>query len=257
MKPGSCSPPDKFRKPTSCARKPKSRTSASARSTRHNAVALAQTTLDAAMNVPLAEIQQPTDQLDAAVPDIALETLLSSARVARGDVEAAKAAVDAAEFALREARGANAPHVNLVVADGNTQPAVAPGYRNQFTVGLDAVWTLFDNGYSAGRAAAAQAGVAQAKLNLEQLATDAELQVRQAYLNLDAAKARVAAASAYVDLAGENLRLAQVRYRGGVGTLLELQDAELRAVAARRTLIAAQVAVREGIVHVRSAAGLL
>jgi outer membrane protein TolC len=48
-----------------------------------------------------------------------------------------------------------------------------------------------------------------------------------------------------------------VRYRGGVGTLLELQDAELRAVAARRTLIAAQVAVREGIVHVRSAAGLL
>jgi outer membrane protein TolC len=58
-------------------------------------------------------------------------------------------------------------------------------------------------------------------------------------------------------LADENLRLAQVRYRGGVSTVLELQDAELRATAARQTLIAAQVAVREGIVHVRFAAGLL
>jgi outer membrane protein TolC len=119
------------------------------------------------------------------------------------------------------------------------------------------VWTLFDGGTAAGQIDAAQAGIDRAKLTLQQLRTDVELQVRQAVLNLSDAKARVGAAQAYVALADENLRLAQVRYRGGVGTVLELQDAQLRATSARQALIAAQVAVREGIVHVRFAAGLL
>jgi len=223
----------------------------------HNVVALAQTALDNALNVPLGDVHQPTDRLDSGVPDIALATLLASASTNRGDVAAARAAIDAATYAVKEARTGRAPRVDIVVADGNVQPAVAPGYRNQFSVGLNAVWTLFDNGAVAGNVAAAQSGIDQARLTLGQLQNDVELQVRQAYLNLSDARARVVASQSYVALADENLRLAQVRYRGGVGTLLELQDAELRATSARQALIAAQVAVREGIVHVRFNAGLL
>ena len=222
-----------------------------------NVVALAQTVLDSTLNIPLGDTHEPTDRLDAGAPDIALATLLASANTNRGDVAAARAAIDAATYAVKEARTARAPHIDIVVADGNVQPAVAPGYRNQFSVGLNAVWTLFDNGSVAGNVAAAQAGIDQAKLRLEALQNDVELQVREAYLNLSDAKARVAASESYVALADENLRLAQVRYRGGVGTLLELQDAQLRATAARQALISAQVALRQGIVHVRFAAGLL
>ncbi len=105
----------------------------------HNAVALAQIALDDVPNVPLGEVHQPTDPLDAAVPDVALPTLLTSATTNRGDVAAARAAIDAALFALKEARTGRAPHVDIVVADGNVQPAVVPGYRNQFLVGLNAV----------------------------------------------------------------------------------------------------------------------
>ncbi|GAC1422348.1 MAG: TolC family protein [Candidatus Velthaea sp.] len=223
----------------------------------HNAVALAQTVLDNALGVPLGDMHQPTDGLDAGAPDVALDTLLNAARTQRGDVAAAQSAVEAAEYALKEVRAGRAPQINVAIANGNVQPAIAPGYRNQFSVALSAVWTLFDNGSSAGRVEAAQAGIDRSRLTLEQLHNDVELQVRQAYLNLIDAKARAGAALSYVALADENLRLAQVRYRGGVGTVLELQDAELRASAARRTLIAAQVAVREGIVHVRFTAGLL
>jgi len=223
----------------------------------HNAVAVAQTVLDGVLGLPLGDLHAPTDRLDGGAPDVALQTLLDAADANRGDVAAARAAIDAASYALKEARTGRTPHVDVVVADGNVQPAVAPGYRNQFSVGLNAVWTLFDNGSVAGNVAAAQAGIDQAKLTLDQLQNDVGLQVRQAYLNLSDAKARAAASQTYVALADENLRLAQVRYRGGVGTLLELQDAELRATAARQTLISAQVAVREGIVHVRFAAGLL
>ena len=144
-----------------------------------------------------------------------------------------------------------------MVADGNTQPAVVGGFHNQFSVGLSAVWSLFDNGYTAGRVAEARAGVRQAELGVEQLKNGIELQVRQAYLNVNEASARVGAAEHLVQLADENLRLAQVRYRGGVSTALELQDAELRDSAAHQTLAGAQAALRQGVVQVRFSAGLL
>jgi outer membrane protein TolC len=51
--------------------------------------------------------------------------------------------------------------------------------------------------------------------------------------------------------------LAQVRYRGGVGTQLELQDAATRSAQAHEQLVAAETALRTGIVHARFAAGLL
>jgi outer membrane protein len=222
-----------------------------------NAVALAQAFLDNVLGVPLGDLHQPTDRLDTEAPDIALETLLSAASTHRGDVAASQAALDAAEYALKEMRAGRAPKIDVVVADGNVRPAIAPGYRNQFSIGLNAVWTLFDNGSNAARVDAARAGIDRSKLTLDRLRGEVELNVRQAYLNLGDAKARVEASQTYVKFADENLRLAQVRYRGGVGTVLELQDAEYRATAARQTLIAAQVAEREGSVHVRFTAGLL
>ena len=222
-----------------------------------NAVSLAQTVLDSALGVPLGDLHVPTDPLDAGASDVSLNALLTAATTHRADIAAARVAVDAAKYAIDEARAERAPRIGIALSDGNVQPAVVPGYRNQLSLGLSAVWNLFDGGATASRIDAARAGLARARLTLEQLRSDAELQIRQAALNFSDAKARVEAAGAYVTLADENVRLARVRYRGGVGTVLEVQDAELRASAAREALIAAQVGVREGIVHVRFAAGLL
>lgn len=221
-----------------------------------SAVTLSETVLDNVLNVPLTTVYRPTDPLDAPVPALHLDDLLASAHTQRGDLAAAKAAVIAASRAVEAARSGSAPQIKATLADGNTQPAVVGGYHNQFSFGLNAVWTLFDNGYTAGRVAEAQAGVRQAQLGVEQLQNGIDLQVRQAYLNVTQSQARVAAAHQLVTLSDENLRLAQIRYRGGVGTALELQDAELRDRSARQELTAAQAALRQGIVQVRFAAGL-
>ena len=221
-----------------------------------SAVTLSNTALDNVLNVPLTTAYQPTDSLDAPAPKFDLDALIASARAQRGDLAAAQAAVVAATSAVRAAQSGSFPHVNATLADGNTQPAVVGGYHNQFSVQLSAVWTLFDNGYTAGRVAQAQAGVQQAQLGVEQLQNGIDLQVRQAYLNVQQAQARVAAAQQLVGLSDENLRLAQIRYRGGVGTALELQDAELRDRSARQELTGAQAALRQGVVQLRFAAGL-
>ncbi len=222
-----------------------------------NGVNLAQTSLDIVLDVPLATVYRPTDALSAPAPSFDLKALLASARVQRGELVAARAAVTVARAAIAEARSGYRPHVGVTVADGDVQPAVTGGYHNQFSVGLNAVWTLFDHGYTAGRVAQARAGVKRARLGVLDLENSIDLQVRQAYLNVRESSARVEAAKRLVVLADENLRLAQVRYRGGVSTALELQDAELGDRSARQTLVGAQAALRRNVVQLRFAAGLL
>ncbi|HVA33690.1 MAG TPA: TolC family protein [Candidatus Baltobacteraceae bacterium] len=222
-----------------------------------NAVDLAQVSLDNVMGVPLTKLYDPTDRLDAPAPPLHLDSLIASAHAQRGELAAAQAAVTAARRAVEAAQAGHWPSIKTTVADGNTQPAVIGGYHNQFSVELSAVWALFDNGYTAGRVAEARAAVEQAQLGVSQLGNGIDLQVRQAYLNVTEAQARVSAARRLVILADENLRLAQVRYRGGVGTALELQDAELRDRSAQQALTGAFASLRQSVVAVRFAAGLL
>ena len=222
-----------------------------------NGVSLAQVTLDDVLNVPLSTVYAPTDTLQGSVPHVDLDRLLTSAHAARGELAAARFSVQAARAAVDAARSGNVPHVNAVISDGNTQPAVVGGYHNQFSVGLSAVWTLFDNGYTAGRVAQARAGVHEAELGVQKMQNNIDLQVRKAYLDMGQAQAQTVAARRAVDLNDENLRLAELRYRGGVGTALELQDAELRDRDARMQLTQAQASLRQSVVELRYAAGLL
>lgn len=222
-----------------------------------NGVDLARVALDSVLDVPLDTVYAPTDPLDAPPPRVALASLLVSAHSARGELAAARFAVDAARHAITAARAGGVPQVKATIADGNTQPAVVGGYHNQFSLGLSAVWTLFDNGYTAGRVAEADAGLHDAQLSLAQMQNGVDVEVREAYLNLNEAAARVEAARDLVTYSDENLRLAQVRYRGGVGTALELQDAELRDRTAQQTLTQSEAALRQSVVQLRYVAGLL
>jgi outer membrane protein len=223
----------------------------------HNRVTLAQSALDAVMNVPLGTLHTPTEELSATAPAIDLNEMIATSLRSRAELAAANNAVAAAESAVKAASAGRLPHLNLMLSDGNAQPVLTTGYHNQFSLGLQAVWTLFDGGYSDGAIAGAQAALAQAKLRLEALRTDIELAVRRAYADYTAAQAQVDAAEHLVELADENQRLAEIRYRGGVGTALELRDAELHDVAANQQLISAKIQLRESLVRLRYEAGLL
>ena len=170
---------------------------------------------------------------------------------------AARDAIAAAHSVLDAAKAARSPRVGVAASEGNVQPAVEPGFHSQFALALNAVWTIFrDRGVTAGNVAAAQAEVRHAELEVERLATSVELEVRQADADLRAARQRVAAARALNEFSAENERLAEVRYRGGVGTVLELSDAELADRNARQTLVAAEAGLQRSYAALRVAAGL-
>lgn len=219
-------------------------------------VQMAQLELARVLHAPLSTRYLPTDHLALDPPHFDLPSLLISARAHRGEYIAARAALLAAQRAVAVASGGDAPQITLTVADGNTQPAVVSGFHNQFSVGLSAAWTLFDGGYTAGRVAAARTSVEQAKLGVDALREGIGVQVRGAYLGVQTATAGVSAARRFVRFADESLRLARVRYRGGVTTALEMQDAQLRDRSARQALVQAQAALRTSVVEMRFAAGL-
>ncbi|MGC8485967.1 MAG: TolC family protein [Candidatus Baltobacteraceae bacterium] len=221
------------------------------------AVKLAENQLDMVLGVPLTNRYVLTDPLGLAPPAFHLSNLLTTALARRGDLAAARAAVRAARKGIAAAKASRVPQVNAIISDGNTQPAVVGGYHNQFSIGLTAVWTLFDNGYSKNGIALAEDGLKQAQLGVAQLQDGVELQVRQAFLREEIAASQVEAARKLVAVSDETLRLAEVRYRGGVGTELELEDADLGDRAARETLAKAEGDLRVAIVELRFNAGLL
>uniref|UniRef100_E6PHZ2 TolC family protein n=1 Tax=mine drainage metagenome TaxID=410659 RepID=E6PHZ2_9ZZZZ len=221
------------------------------------AVKLAENQLDMVLGVPLTDRYRLTEPLGTSAPAFDLSNLLQSALSQRGDLAAARAAVRAARKGILAAKASRVPQINAVISDGNTQPAVVGGYHNQFAIGLTAVWTLFDNGYSRNGIALAEAGLKQAQFGVAQLKDGVELQVRQAYLREEIAASQVEAAKKLVAVSDETLRLAELRYRGGVGTELELEDADLGDRAAHETLARAEGDLRVAIVELRFSAGLL
>lgn len=220
------------------------------------AVTIAHERLATVLGLPATTSIFTSDLLGAPGTVPAVDQLVASAVSRRGELLAAHAALDAAAASVREARAQNGPSVGVSVSEGNVQPSVQPGYTAQFVVALQGVWRLYDGGATAARIAAAKDALAQAQAEYDRQLAQAELDVREAYVQLQTAHERVAAARDLAAVAGEDQRLAELRYRGQVGTQLELRDAQARSAAARQQYIRAQADLRIADAHLRFVAGI-
>jgi outer membrane protein TolC len=87
-----------------------------------------------------------------------------------------------------------------------------------------------------GRVREAQAGLESDRQLLESERLRISLEVRQAYLDLQEARARIHVARKEQDAAREALRVAQVRYSAGLGTSVEVTDAQVALARAGQNL---------------------
>jgi outer membrane protein len=101
-------------------------------------------------------------------------------------------------------------------------------------VGVGFSWTLWDGGRIRERASALRSASRAAAREGDDLKSRVALEVRQAWLDLREAEARVPVTREAVDQAEENLRVGQEQYGVGLATNTVVLDAEalrLRAVA--------------------------
>jgi outer membrane protein len=121
--------------------------------------------------------------------------------------------------------------------------------RSNWTVGVQVQLPLVTGGAQRGAELKAQADVVEARARLEQTRELAALDARTALERLDAAAATWEASAGTIEQAERAYRIAEIRFREGLSTQVELSDARLmlqqaemnRAVAARDLAVARTV----------------
>jgi len=171
--------------------------------------------------LPVTDQYQVTDALPyAPAPPITLEDALKQALDHRADLKAAAAQVHAAELARTAAHDEYLPSL-AVSADAGAigqNPAQA---RGTYTVTGTLTIPIWRGGRTAGDVEAADATVAQRRAELEDTKGQIEDQVREAFLDLQAAAAQVEVAQQNLDVNQQTLGQTRQRLEFGVSNNID------------------------------------
>lgn len=183
---------------------------------------------NAALDVP------PDDSM--AIPP--LEGAIGEAFSNRPDLLAGEDRIlSAGETLKATAKGLN-PSVSLGGGWGFSDSS--SGWSDEWTASLSLTVPLYDGGATAARTEASRADLEITRASQEKQRNSVRLEVETALLELETAQEQVKTAESALGQAGENLKLAQGRYRVGVGTSLEVTDAAEKYSSARKALVQAR-----------------
>ncbi|MBI1846425.1 MAG: TolC family protein [Candidatus Rokubacteria bacterium] len=157
--------------------------------------------------------------------------LREEALQSRPEYKQAKLQAQQSEALLRGATRAFFPSVTGSGSYSGASTELNPAWA--LTLSLN--WTLFDGGGLIAAYRVANANFEAAKANVAASGLDISNQVEQSWSTVTEAQERIQAAQAAVASAQENFRLAQGRFDAGVGTILELTDAQLALTQAQNT----------------------
>jgi outer membrane protein len=187
-------------------------------------------------------------------------------RGTRGSLRAAEETAEARDAAIKVARADFLPTINVFFQSGflalPTSPAfptrigrasneLCPegsaatricqnnGYFPDRSVGVQVSWPIFDGLRAKGNVDLAQANARIAELQLAQTRERVAVEVAQARAEAERAGALFQTQRANVAQAEEAFRLAQLRFSRGLGTQLEISDAQLALLTAQTNAVRA------------------
>ena len=184
-----------------------------------------------------------------------VEQALNAAESARLDVKAAQVRKDTAQASARTAWMDYVPLLNAVFQPfaQNTATFTQPTTGWQLSVVLQL--PLYDGGLRYGQAKERRANATTAEVQLEASLRQARSEVRTAFQLVTHADAALQSAREAAKLATEALELANVSYRAGATTNLEVIDAERRARDAVVQAALAEDAARQARLDLLVASG--
>ena len=203
-----------------------------------NAADLAHAALNVAMGLP----EDATTTIQAGLKEStfdpgALADRQQQALKMRPDLREAGLGVEHAANGQRMARAEFLPKVNAFSSwEEDNQTFLARG-GNNWTVGANLNFNIFDGGANRARLAAARYRRTQAQAQLERMAASVKLQVREAYLNLTTAQQRVEVSRQAQSQAEESLRILQNRYEAGLATITDLLQLETAHTSAQKNYL--------------------
>lgn len=196
---------------------------------------VAQAALNDAMGLPLDEPQVAVEPLALrAARDVADVTAETQER--RPDYRALLVEERARERGVRLARSAFLPTIGLEgTYERNTDGPIADG-QESWSVMAVLRWNLFNGGADQARAREAEALRDRTRAARARAASLIGLEAREARARWLTARERAGVAERAIAQAEETLRIVQVRYRGGLATVLDLLTAEAALTESRTRL---------------------
>jgi outer membrane protein len=206
-----------------------------------NALKIAGVTLNTAIGVPDPPEYTIEDNLSFQQYAITLEEATARAFETRPDLQSVIAKRQAAEANISLASSGHYPvlsgNASYLAGAQDIPPSglVQGGVDHGWEIGVAVTIPLFSGFLVSHQVAEAKSNLYVLKANEESLRQQILLEVRQAYLNLQAAEASISTSDLAVKQAKENLDLANGRYTAGVGSPIEVSDAFATYVTAQAT----------------------
>ena len=173
-------------------------------------------------------------------PDADPASYINEARANRPDLKALRLHGESATHEARAERDLNYPTVNALAAGGEVPIHDSTIHRDYGAVGFNVNIPIFNGGQYTARAAEAQlearAAVKDASLREVEIVRD----VRMTWADARDAYLQIGVTQRLVDEANVAMRLAQARYDAGLGSIVELNQAELNQTSALITAASAK-----------------
>ena len=157
----------------------------------------------------------------------------------RPEISQSTDAVKSAQEAITIAKAGYLPTVSAVYQNGWYDNTFAGGNNYNWTVYLQTSWTFLDSGLTAGKVKQSVEGFNKTKEQLKQTVDGVRLDVRSTYLSLKSFEQSIQTSSAAVGLAEEDYKIKVIRYQAGVGTNLDVLDAQLALTTAKNNYLQA------------------
>ncbi|HEY7461453.1 MAG TPA: TolC family protein [Gemmatimonadota bacterium] len=206
-----------------------------------NDQALALNNLKRLVGIPLEEEVQLTDSLTFEPVEATLEQAREHALLQRDDLRRQEATVQFQQQVLAAERAASFPELsfNLNLSRRASSDEFVPStleFSQATSAAVELDIPVFDGRATEGRVRQARAQLNEDEFAHSALRQDIELQVQQSYQSVLSAKEATEAARSTLGRAERALQIAETRFKNGLSTQLELNDAELAVTQSRSTL---------------------
>mgnify|MGYP001156530732 CR=1 FL=1 len=176
----------------------------------------------------------------------------------RADVRQAEQSLIAANASIGAARAAFFPRISLTASAGTASSALSGLFKDGswgWSIAPQVLLPIFDAGRNQALLDSAQATRAMALAQYEKAIQTAFRDVADALAGRATLTGQVIAQQAQADAEAERLRLAELRYRNGVASSLEVLDAQRSVFSAQQALAQGRLALRQNQVGLYKALG--
>ncbi len=185
-----------------------------------------------------------------------MDNFIADAWKNRPELKALDSAHSARSSAADMARSASKPHVYLMGNYDLDNSSLINNDGNSWFMGVSLSMSIGDGGESKFRARKERAGADELKWRKEQLKQGIELEVRQAYMNVQTAVKGMDVMSKAADQADASLKIVENRYSNGLSTNVEVLAAETARTQAQTAYLGALYQYLVGIETLKLASGI-